>query len=166
MKKVLITLGSGGHSAEMCRWILQKEIKEATFVLNSDDFHSKPPIRASKVVRIPRVRKVGQWWFFGLLNFFFSFWSLVVQLQGDEFQLVLTNGPSISIPVVLYFWIRKKFCVENVQTRIVFAESVTRVRKLSLSARILHAFVDVVVVWWPELQHTGCNKCRLVNLLR
>ena len=88
-----------------------------------------------------------------------------MELEGEEFHLILTNGPSISIPVVLYFWIKRMWNGSK-ECRIVFVESVTRVTKLSLSGRIVHAFVDVVVVWWPELKHEGCTKCRPVTLVK
>ena len=112
-----------------------------------------------------------------MLKAFWTVLSSLVILTGElkceeDFDFILTNGPSISIPVVFYFWTRKLWNLLwkgedcSHKNRIIFIESITRVRRLSLSARIVHPFVDEMIVWWPELQQFACGKCRRIDLIK
>lgn len=67
-------------------------------------------------------------------------------------ELLLCNGPGTCVPVCAAALALRILGVTS--TRIVYVESVARVRKLSLSGRILYdgRIADAMFVQWPELQ--------------
>lgn len=78
-----------------------------------------------------------------------SAFRLVVSFRPE---LVLCNGPGTCIPVCLWAYLLKFLCVWD--TRIVYVESLCRVKSLSLSGLILYRLyiADFVYVQWPGLQ--------------
>lgn len=108
--------------------------------------------------RIPRSREVGQSLLSSVpstLRAFFACVKLVYRLRPG---LVLTNGPGTCVPVCLAAFLLRFLGILDV--RIVFVESVCRVRTLSLSGRILYLFADQVQVQWPQLaQRYVCEQC-------
>ena len=71
-------------------------------------------------------------------------------------KLVLVNGPGTCVPIVLVSKLLSfvKLCSP---VKVVFIESVCRVKSLSLSAKLLWYILDEVIVQWPELteSHRG-----------
>ncbi|AFY27557.1 glycosyltransferase [Cyanobium gracile] len=65
-------------------------------------------------------------------------------LREERPTLILTTGAGVAVPFVL---LGKLF-----GCRTVFIESVTRIHTLSLSARLVRPFLDVLYVHWPRLQ--------------
>lgn len=59
-------------------------------------------------------------------------------------QLILSTGAGVAVPFLI---IGKLF-----GSQIVFVESVTRIHTLSLSARLVLPFLNVLYVQWPQLQ--------------
>jgi UDP-N-acetylglucosamine:LPS N-acetylglucosamine transferase len=72
-------------------------------------------------------------------------------IRGERPQLILSTGAGVAVPFLL---LGKLF-----GCRTVFIESVTRIHTLSLSARIVRPFLDVLYVHWPQLQlrHPGAE---------
>ena len=72
-------------------------------------------------------------------------------------ELVLVNGPSTCVPVVLVTKLLSS--VKMVPPiKIIFIESVCRVKSLSLSAKLLWYFLDDVIVQWPEMTEFAPKK--------
>ena len=63
--------------------------------------------------------------------------------------MILCNGPGTCVPICLGAWFNRK--IGLARTKMVFVESICRVKTMSLSGRILKHFVDEVLVQWPEL---------------
>lgn len=73
---------------------------------------------------------------------FFACFQLVWQASP---KLLLVNGPGTCVPVVIATRLLAP------RTKIIYIESICRVKTLSLSAKILWYFLDVIIVQWPEL---------------
>ncbi|KAF2652463.1 glycosyltransferase family 1 protein [Lophiostoma macrostomum CBS 122681] len=74
-------------------------------------------------------------------------------------SLLLTNGPATSVILILASLILKFFdirgCASQGLCKTIYVESFARVRKLSLSGRILVWCVDRFLVQWEELEGLG-----------
>jgi beta-1,4-N-acetylglucosaminyltransferase len=116
-----------------------------------DDKHKSIKIRVNK---IKRSRSVGQSYFTSTFTTLLSMLYAIPLIFRIKPKLLLVNGPGTCVPLclicflfsrVLFFFIPK--------CKIVFVESICRVKKLSLTGAILYWFriADSIVVQWPEL---------------
>ena len=153
-------LGSGGHTTEMIKMLrsLDREVyKPRLYFIAETDHFSEQKIRelesedddSYQVVRIPRSREVGQSYVSSVVTTLVSSLHCLLPLLEHQPQLVLVNGPGTCLPSALISWslsvLRLSRC------RIMFVESVCRVKTLSLTGRILQHIADDVLVQWPEL---------------
>jgi beta-1,4-N-acetylglucosaminyltransferase len=175
---ILIVLGSGGHTAEMLlmtRNLVLEKWKRRTWVVSSGDgFSAKKAgeveeelytrggekwVGESDILTIPRARKVHQPLWTTPISSLQCLWACLKVLgRWDAPDLILTNGPGTGVIVVLASLILR-FCDFSGsgagRTRIVYVESLARVRKLSLSGRLLVRIVDRFLVQWRELEGVG-----------
>ncbi|XP_054728843.1 UDP-N-acetylglucosamine transferase subunit ALG14 homolog [Anastrepha obliqua] len=174
---VYIVLGSGGHTAEMCTINMAllgtdkgKRIYEPLrYVIANDDTTSRSRITSAmqrvgvalddtSFIYVPRSRKVGQSYFSSV---FTTLWALLWSfwlVWCDQPKLLLCNGPGTCLPfcIAVYAW--KKLGRLSCNTKIVYVESWCRVRTLSLSAKLLRPFLDLLVVQWPALAESYKNS--------
>ena len=107
-----------------------------------------------QVCQIPRAREVGQGWISSLIFSIFAVlkcFPIVYRCQPD---VILINGPGTCVPVVIVSRILSRVALCPM-AKIIFIESICRVKSLSLSARILWYVVDDIIVQWPELMDTN-----------
>lgn len=98
---------------------------------------------------VPRTREVGQSW---VTSAFTTLHALVVSfvvLFRHRPALILANGPGTCVPICAGAVMLRVLGV--VPSRVVFVESLCRVRSLSLSGRILYPISDHFFVQWPQL---------------
>lgn len=171
-----VILGSGGHTAEMCRLtqaLLQQTDIEQTekyqpirlILANSDStserqFRQVLPQAAQRAefVKVPRSRDVGQSW---LSSIFTSLWALLWScylVWRDRPQLILCNGPGTCVPFCYAAYLWRLLGRLPSHSRIVFVESFCRVETLSLSGRMLLPLADLFVVHWPALATRYLDK--------
>ncbi|XP_067636325.1 uncharacterized protein Alg14 [Eurosta solidaginis] len=165
-----IVLGSGGHTAEMCTistalLSADKDMQiynPLRFLIAQDDTTSRSKITSTmqkvgvaldetSFVYVPRARKVGQSMINSIFPTIYAILHALWIIYKDQPKMILCNGPGTCVPYCLavYFWRLSRRLPRN--TKIVFVESWCRVRTLSLSARLLRPFVDLLVVQWPAL---------------
>lgn len=154
--KLLIILGSGGHTTEMLQLIKSIDLVnkyEALFIISEGDKHSEKKLKendkTSEIMKVTRSRKVGQ-------NYFTSILTTTICLIQSFFiclkykpKLILCNGPGTCIPFCL---VGKLIC-----SKTVFVESFCRTKSLSLSGKIATRLCDHVLVQWPELEDENKN---------
>ncbi|WP_036478881.1 PssD/Cps14F family polysaccharide biosynthesis glycosyltransferase [Myxosarcina sp. GI1] len=87
-----------------------------------------------------------------LIRNFILAWQVIWQ---ERPQLVLTTGAGVSVPFIIL--------AKLAGTKTVFVESFTRVKELSLSARLVLPFLDVVYVQWEQLT-TKYSKAKLIRI--
>lgn len=174
--RLMVVLGSGGHTAEMLTFLSgfnPVNIQSVHFFLAKTDHHSQskaeawanrniqsnngngnrssppPPLQVS-FHKITRSREVGQSWCSTVgttLAGLCETISLYCQVQPD---VVLCNGPGTCVPVV-YCAVLGKLCGVNTHTRLIFIESFARVQSLSLTGMLVYPVVDRFIVQWKQL---------------
>ena len=85
-----------------------------------------------------------------LVTLLLSTLTSVPVLVSAQPQLLLSNGPGTALPLLL---LARLLALVRLAApcRIVFVESVCRVRTLSLTATIAQHVADECLVLWPEL---------------
>jgi beta-1,4-N-acetylglucosaminyltransferase len=171
-KKLLVVIGSGGHTAEMMTALRSFPETKFTALFYHREYVLADTDRTSraKIVRfeeergggneecfgihvVPRAREVGQSYLtsaFTTLRAFWHSWRVYAKTKPDA---VLTNGPGTCIPVLLACFLGKMFWF-NGGCKVMYVESVARTKRMSLSGRLCYSLrlADVVFVMWPELR--------------
>ncbi|EDV99618.1 UDP-N-acetylglucosamine transferase subunit ALG14 homolog [Drosophila grimshawi] len=170
-----VILGSGGHTAEMCKMnqallrdqnTYQKKYQPVRYIVANSDDTSERHLRVampsvtkdSDFIRVPRSRSVGQSW---VSTIFTTLWSLLWScwlVWRDRPQLVLCNGPGTCVPYCYAAYMWRLLGRLPAHSRIVFVESYCRVETLSLSGRLLLPLADMFVVHWPALAARYSHK--------
>ncbi|KAM8721681.1 hypothetical protein ACLKA7_007538 [Drosophila subpalustris] len=164
-----VILGSGGHTAEMCKIIqallLQpsncEKYQPIRYIVANSDVTSQRQLCAAlpaltkdsddPFISVPRSRSVGQKW---LSTIFSTLWALLWSfwlIWRDRPQLVLCNGPGTCVPFGYAAYLCRLLGRLPTHCKIVFVESYCRVETLSLSGRLLLPLADIFVVHWPAL---------------
>ena len=143
--RLMIVLGSGGHTKEMIRLIdlLGSEYSYA-YIHCADDALSlakiKYPGPVFGVIR-PRM-KVMSWPVIvarTLVAALQSLWALV----RFRPKAIISTGPGVAVPACIL--------ARVLGIRVIYVETGSRVFALSSSGRILYRFADLFFVQWPEL---------------
>lgn len=179
--KLLVVIGSGGHTAEMVH-ILRSFLSDEKKTKKRDDFSNVFPKReyifavsdttsVAKIERfereevqggtngeyrnhfVPRAREVGQSYFTSVFTTLLAFWHSWRVYWKTKPDAILTNGPGTCVPVILACFLGKVFGY-NSACKVMYVESVARTRRMSLSGRLCYGLrlADVVFVMWPELK--------------
>ena len=178
--KLLVVIGSGGHTAEMVHILRsflsdEKKTKKRDF---SNLFPKREYIFAvsdktsvAKIERfereevqggtngeyrnhfVPRAREVGQSYFTSVFTTLLAFWHSWRVYWKTKPDAILTNGPGTCVPVILACFLGKVFGYSSA-CKVMYVESVARTRRMSLSGRLCYGLrlADVVFVMWPELK--------------
>ncbi|KAJ6232600.1 glycosyl transferase-related [Anaeramoeba flamelloides] len=165
--RVLSVLGSGGHTPEMLKlletlFIGEERNYQISFVIASSDktsqhkakafskkFKEKFGIDDIQIYLVPRSRKVGQSYFSSIFTTLYaSFFSFkIVVLENPK--LVLCNGPGTCVPIALAAFLLRIISIKFID--VIYIESIARVKRLSLSGRILYPIADRFIVQWESL---------------
>jgi beta-1,4-N-acetylglucosaminyltransferase len=166
--KVMVVLGSGGHTTEMLALIEgldETKLDHTTWVIADSDKTSIPKLQREKQIAkggllrsrsqsfqsIPRSREVGQGWISSILTTGDSLRHALKLVLHEQPDLLLVNGPGTCVPVVISAVVARAV-LGKATPRIVFIESFCRVDSLSMTGRILYHIADRFVVQWPELR--------------
>ena len=168
--KLCTVIGSGGHTTEMTNLLKQlnpdlfndrfyivaetdklgvDKVMEAEKELHSKKQNEKKDL--FEVVRIPRSREVGQSY---VSSIFTTLWAILMSIKEIwriKPDIVLCNGPGTCLPICVISYLFDLFRLRD--TRIVFIESICRVKTLSLTGKILYTFrmTDFFLVQWKDL---------------
>lgn len=169
--RVLVVLGSGGHTSEMLTLLTEMLPKwpcaQISFVRAATDKHSLQKaahvhreyhavcahhrVHAARHYVIPRAREVGQSPTNSVIPTLRTFAAALTLLMKERPSLLLCNGPANAAVIAA-----AAFCLRAmgmVSCRIIYVESFARVVTLSLSGRLLIPFVDRFIVQWPQLSN-------------
>ncbi len=157
--KVMVVLGSGGHTAEMFHLLSgvnRSYFSPRHYVAADSDRGSGVKMEAFEgdkkdvvLHRIPRSRKVGQSYFTSIFTTLFALWFAFLLVFKHRPDIIITNGPGTCIPLCFSVLLLNFFRI--LSCKIVYVESVARVKHLSLSGKIMSRFSDMFIVQWPEL---------------
>ncbi len=166
---LLIIVGSGGHTAEMLTVLRSFSTNFSNlfplreYVFATSDITSTPKIDRferekeglSRYHFVPRAREVGQSYFTSIFTTLNAFWASVRVYVKTKPDAILANGPGTCIPVITACFVGK-IVGFNRRCKVMYVESVSRTKRMSLSGRLCYSLrlADVVFVMWPELKET------------
>jgi beta-1,4-N-acetylglucosaminyltransferase len=136
MKKsnLLIILGEGGHSAEMLNLVnLLGDEFRYNYIVSKEDNISVNHIRGKQTKTIKAIIK-----FLGVLA---NSFKILIKVRPCA---IISTGPAIAVPV--------SAIGKLLRIKIIFVETGSRVRKLSLTGRIMYHFADLFFIQWPQLK--------------
>ncbi|KAF5153350.1 Oligosaccharide biosynthesis protein Alg14 like family protein [Theileria parva strain Muguga] len=174
--KIIMVLGPGGHTREMVEIfsLLDHEKYDFEFVHSKYDRISPKVFlnffvsilnRGSEDVDATLDEETVKRRFFhsitfpsnkSLLRLFFAIFFLPCTLKSIAIlykvnpDIVITNGPALSVPFCLSVKLLNVLLFRN--SKVVYVESLTRVKTISDSGRVLYNFVDGFLVLWPFLK--------------
>lgn len=143
--KLMVVLGEGGHTKQLLNLLdLLGDSYAYCYIIPKEDNLSARRLRyPGPTYRLPRPRGKRT----GILSSVFrttlaGIRSLWVLLRVRP-AAIISAGPAIAVPVSV---VGKLLGI-----RIVFLESASRVRALSLTGRIMYRWADLFFVQWPQL---------------
>lgn len=156
--KTMIVLGTGGHTTEMCLLLhhLDRTKYNMLFYVYTDDFCRETASKLEEqhgnlgnchFLWIARSRHVGQSWLSSVYTTALAVPRAVLHVIKHKPALLLCNGPGVCIPICVGAILLN--LLWNHRCAIVFVESICRVKKLSLSGRLLQNIATVFIVQWP-----------------
>ncbi|XP_022830741.1 UDP-N-acetylglucosamine transferase subunit ALG14 homolog [Spodoptera litura] len=158
--RTILCIGSGGHTTELLRLVKnlnKRKYQPRVYILADNDVSSEVKIRETEkeqndytLCRIPRSRNVQQSYFSSVISTLYATLCTLPVIYNFKPDIIFCNGPGTCIPVCVVAFIFR--CLFLLDCRIVFIESICRVRTLSLTGKILQFFADIVVVQWPQLR--------------
>lgn len=148
--KIAVAASPGGHLVQI-RQLTPIYEKHDFFYFTFKGFVAKELAKNNKVYAIDNiVRHNPLSWIFGL-------WSSFRIALLERPDVVLTTGAGV---VVFFCYISKMF-----GAKLIFIESIAKVEKLTLTARILHPISDLFFVQWPGLKRYFSNAHYLGKLI-
>ncbi len=143
--RLLIVLGSGGHTKEMIRLVdLLGPGYEYCYIVAADDDLSLQKIKLSgpvcRVMR-PRWKNTGL-----LLSGLRTLWSSLQSLWALvrlHPRAIVSTGPGVAVPASILSRL--------LGIKVIYIETGSRIFSLSASGRIMYRIADLFFVQWPEL---------------
>jgi len=143
--KLLIVLGSGGHTKEMTRLVdLLGSGYEYAYLYCADDRLSLDKIRVpGPTYGIIRPRKKVMGWPVILLRTLWATLQSLVALVRVRPRAILSAGPGVAVPACAL--------AKLLGVKVIYIETGSRVFALSSTGKILYRLADMFFVQWPEL---------------
>jgi len=144
--KLMIVLGSGGHTTQMIRITeMIHDFFEFEYVVNDDDDKSIKKIKFSGDVHvIPRPRRVYDKSV--MRSVFLTIHSLLKSfgiIMNSKSIGIVSAGPGLAVPLFIWASIFRK--------KRIFIESWSRINTKSTTGKICYYLSDLFFVQWPEL---------------
>lgn len=177
--KTAVVLGSGGHTGEMIKLLSGMDLevyRPIEFIIAQSDKMSSQKIELLRdkgkkfdyrINLIKRSRSVGQSYFTSIFSTILAIFNSIPLIYGIKPQLLLVNGPGTCIPCCIITFVLSRILFLIPKCKIVYVESICRVKKLSFSGNILYylKIVDSLIVQWPELKKNYPNSVYIGQLV-
>lgn len=143
-KKILIVLGSGGHTTQMLKLLeLLGDRYDYEYVINDNDSVSSKKING-KIYKILNPRLFGNSKFMQMLKSVVGFFQSIKIYWNSKLYAVISAGPGLSFPLFV--------CAKMLGIKTIFIESWSRVNTQSMAGKLCYKFSDLFFVQWPELK--------------
>jgi len=143
--KLLIVLGSGGHTKEMLRVVelLGPGYEYAYLVAADDDLSVQKIVQPGAVYRVvrPRWKQTGA--LAVVLRTLCATGQSLAALLRARPRAILSTGPGPAVPASLL--------AKLLGVKVIYIETGSRIFALSTSGKILYRVADLFFVQWPEL---------------
>lgn len=172
-RRVLVVLGSGGHTGEMLMVLrnlpkAEWSPKRVKYVVSETDKDSAGAAerfemahigRRAEIAVIPRAREVGQSYFTSIFTTLRALFASLMIVFDETPDVILTNGPGVCVPIVAANFLVALLFQGRRRAIVAYFESFTCVSHLSLSGKILlPLFADLFTVQWPALYERLAKK--------
>ena len=143
--RVLIVLGSGGHTKEMVRLVeLMGRRHEYSYLVAADDELSLQKIRVpGPVHRVVRPRWKNAPLPLVILRTLVSATQALLALVRTRPRAIISSGPGPAVPASLL--------AKILGIKVIYIETGSRIFALSSSGKILYRVADLFFVQWEEL---------------
>ncbi|CAG9786118.1 unnamed protein product [Diatraea saccharalis] len=162
--RTILCIGSGGHTTELLRLVKNlnfDKYQPRLYILAENDVSSEVKIHKTEQIvpnvntkytlgRIPRSRNVLQSFLSSIFSTIYATLFCVPLIFNFKPNVIFCNGPGTCVPICIVAFILR--CLFIIDCRIVFIESICRIRTMSLTGKILQFFADIVIVQWPQLR--------------
>lgn len=134
--KLCYTASDGGHTHELMQ--LEGLFRKYPGIIITESRHVSPAFEA--VYHLPLVNRKSLRF---LLRFVQSFFTIGRILSREQPTHIISFGAMCTVPVCIIGKLMGK--------KVIYVESYTRLRELSLSGKLIYPFADLFVVQWKEL---------------
>jgi len=143
--KLMVVLGEGGHTKEMLQLVglLGREYEYAYLVVRGDELSESKISVLGPVYYLQRPREKAHNLLLDVLKTIRCGWQALVALRRERPDAILSCGPAVGVPPCAV--------AKLLGIRVIFVETGSRVRALSMTGRILYRFADLFLVQWPQL---------------
>lgn len=143
--KLLVVLGEGGHTTELLKLVdLLGAGYDYHYIISKEDNLSADAIRQTgPIYRLTRPRGKNSGLLSSMLQTLLAGIESVWILLRVRPAAILSAGPAIVVPVAIVG--------KLLQARIIFIETGSRIKSLSLTGRIMYRWADLFFVQWPQL---------------
>lgn len=181
--KTAVVLGSGGHTGEMIKLLSGISLSTYTpieFIVADTDSMSIQKVQQFDeacekqhkklnydIHKINRSRRVGQSYFTSVFSTLLALLNAIPLIFKLKPRLLLLNGPGTCLPICFMIFVFSRLICILPRCKIVFVESICRVKKLSLTGKLLYhlKLYDYFIVQWPELKDKYSNAIYLGRLV-
>lgn len=170
--KIMIILGSGGHTAEMIRilkYLNFKNYSPRIYVHADTDLMSIEKVKYLeednkdyKIIKIRRSREIHQSYYTSIYTTIYAILESIPHLWRECPELLLCNGPGTCVPLCIIAFLFKVLYIT--QTTIIFVESICRVKTLSLTGKILYYIADYQIIQWPYLDKSNNQNDKILSI--
>ncbi len=144
--KLLVILGEGGHTKEILILVdLLGPAYRYEYVVTYQDPLSEAKIHiAGPVQRVTRPRSKDDHALVAAGKLLRCAWQALGVLRRSRPTALLTSGPALAVPFAI--WARL------LGVQVIFVETGSRVRRLSLTGRLMRPLAHLFFVQWPQLR--------------
>lgn len=143
--KVMVVLGEGGHSKEMLSLVelLGPSHEYSYLLVKGDELSEKKIAIAGRLYYAQRPRDKAHHLLLDVVKTLRCGWDSLVALLRERPAAVISCGPAVGVPPCVM--------AKLLGIRVIFVETGSRVRALSMTGRIVYRFADLFLVQWPQL---------------
>lgn len=134
--KICYTASDGGHTQELMQ--LEKLLKKYPGILITETRNARDLFRA--VYTVPQVNRKSLRSIFRFLQSFLTIRRILLEERPTH---IVSCGAMCTVPVCLIGKLMK--------IKVIYVESYTRLKDLSLTGKLLYPFADLFVVQWKTL---------------
>lgn len=138
--KILVILGSGGHTAQMMKLLklLGNRYEYEYLVNDNDEVTGKKITGKVHILKNPRLYKENplRLLYKGTFDFVAS-----IKLMKN-FDAVISAGPGISVPVF--------YAAKMLRKKTIYLESWSRASSMSVSGKLCYPISDLFFIQWPQ----------------
>lgn len=143
--RLLVILGEGGHTTELLNLVdLLGDNYEYYYILSEEDNLSTNRIRRDGVIyKLPRPRGKDTKVLSAISKTLSATTEAFKVLRRVKPSAILSTGPAIAVPVSVVGRV--------LGAKIIFVETGSRIKTLSLTGRIMYRWANLFFVQWPQL---------------